>query len=120
MAVSPDPPHPASSLPRSQGAIVGIEDPSRKFFGIQYHPEVMHSLRGRETIKRFLFDICGLRGDWSMRSVLDEQLEAIRTQARGAGLGGGGWVGWCMAAVCGGVNTMARCSVLQSASMSLR
>jgi len=63
-----------------QGAIVAIEDPRRRFFGLQYHPEVMHSLRGKETIRRFLFDTCGLRGDWSMKNVLEEQLNIIRQQ----------------------------------------
>lgn len=65
-----------------QGAIVAIEEPSLRFFGLQYHPEVMHTVRGRETIKRFLFDVCGLKGDWSMSNVLEEQLSIIRNQVR--------------------------------------
>lgn len=61
-----------------QGAIVAIEDPKRRFFGLQYHPEVVHSEKGAETIKRFLFDISDLKGDWKMENVLEEEMNKIR------------------------------------------
>ena len=60
------------------GAVVAIEDPKRKLFGLQYHPEVTHSERGFETIRRFLFDIAGLTAGWSMQNVLDEQIELVK------------------------------------------
>jgi GMP synthase (glutamine-hydrolysing) len=60
------------------GAVVAIEDPARKLFGLQYHPEVTHSERGFETIKRFLFDIAGLTAGWSMQNVLDEQIAVVK------------------------------------------
>ena len=60
------------------GAVVAIEDPARKLFGLQYHPEVTHSERGFETIKRFLFDIAGLTAGWSMQNVLDEQIAIVK------------------------------------------
>ena len=60
------------------GAVVAIEDPARKLFGLQYHPEVTHSERGFETIKRFLFDIAGLTAGWSMQNVLDEQIALVK------------------------------------------
>ena len=56
------------------GAVVAIENAERKIFGLQYHPEVTHSERGFETIKRFLFDVAGLTAGWSMQNVLDEQI----------------------------------------------
>ncbi len=40
-----------------QGAVVAIEDPARRIYGLQYHPEVMHSEGGTETIKHFLLDV---------------------------------------------------------------
>jgi GMP synthase (glutamine-hydrolysing) len=61
-----------------QGAVVGIENPSRNIFGLQYHPEVMHSERGAETLKHFLFDIAKMTGDWKMENVLEEEMEKIK------------------------------------------
>ncbi|GAB4817296.1 hypothetical protein N2152v2_004342 [Parachlorella kessleri] len=63
-----------------QGAIVGIEHPKRRIFGLQYHPEVVHSERGAETIRHFLFEIAKMTGDWKMENVLEEEMEKIRLQ----------------------------------------
>ncbi|KAL4448463.1 hypothetical protein ABPG75_005682 [Micractinium tetrahymenae] len=63
-----------------QGAIVAIENPGRRIFGLQYHPEVMHSERGAETIRHFLFDVAKMTGDWKMEDVLEEEMEKIRQQ----------------------------------------
>jgi len=63
-----------------QGAIVAIENPEKKMFGLQYHPEVTHSEKGLDTLKHFLFNICEGRGNWKMQNVLDEQLQLIREQ----------------------------------------
>mmetsp|Transcript_3244 Transcript_3244/g.5447 ORF Transcript_3244/g.5447 Transcript_3244/m.5447 type:complete len:548 (+) Transcript_3244:95-1738(+) len=63
-----------------KGTIVAIENTSLAFYGLQYHPEVMHTLKGLETLKHFLFDIAGLRGLWSMKNILEEQLALITSQ----------------------------------------
>ena len=60
-----------------QGAVVAVECPERAMFGLQYHPEVVHSERGAATIKRFLFDVAGLTGDWNMADVLAEESAKI-------------------------------------------
>jgi GMP synthase (glutamine-hydrolysing) A subunit len=60
-----------------QGAVVAVECPERSMFGLQYHPEVVHSERGAATIKRFLFDVAGLTGDWNMADVLAEESAKI-------------------------------------------
>eukprot|EP00982_Pelagococcus_subviridis_P009190 30907-Pelagococcus_subviridis.AAC.11 len=60
------------------GAVVAIEDAKRKIFGLQYHPEVTHSERGKETLSHFLFTVAGVTAGWSMQNVLDEQLEIVR------------------------------------------
>lgn len=59
---------------------MGIENPTRRIYGLQYHPEVVHSERGKETVQRFLFELCKLTGDWKMESVLQEEMEKIRQQ----------------------------------------
>ena len=52
----------------------------RKIYGVQFHPEVEHSENGAEMIRRFLFDVCGAVGDYSMENYLEEQTEAVRKQ----------------------------------------
>lgn len=57
-----------------------IEHPSKKFFGLQFHPEVVHTPKGREIIANFLFEVCGFAGDWTMGSFIEETCERIREQ----------------------------------------
>ena len=61
-----------------QGVSVGIESQQRRLYGLQYHPEVMHSERGNQTLQHFLKSIAGLHADWKMENVLEEELEKIR------------------------------------------
>lgn len=56
---------------------MAVEDPSRRIFGLQYHPEVVHSERGTATLRHFLTGIAGLTGDWTMQSVIDAEKEAV-------------------------------------------
>lgn len=60
------------------GAVVAIEDPKRKLFGLQYHPEVTHSEKGLDTLRRFLFDVAGVSAGWSMANVLEEQIAIVK------------------------------------------
>ena len=55
-----------------------MEDPSRKLYGVQFHPEVMHTPRGREILNNFLYAICGCKGDWKMSSFVENAISAIR------------------------------------------
>ncbi|CAA6673359.1 unnamed protein product [Spirodela intermedia] len=61
-----------------QGSVAAIENRSKRLFGLQYHPEVTHSARGMDTLRYFLFEVCGLAPDWKMRDVLDEEIEVIK------------------------------------------
>ncbi len=47
-------------------------------FGLQFHPEVTHSKEGTRMIRNFLFEVCGVTGDWTMGSFIEEQLRVIR------------------------------------------
>jgi GMP synthase (glutamine-hydrolysing) len=60
--------------------VAAIESDERHIFGIQYHPEVVHTPFGQQVLRNFLIDICGAAGTWSARSVIDEQVERIRNQ----------------------------------------
>ncbi len=62
---------------KSEGIVCGIEDASRNIFGLQFHPEVIHSERGREVLKKFL-EICDFKLDWNPASVIDEQIAKIK------------------------------------------
>ncbi len=61
-----------------QGVSVGIESQKRGMYGLQYHPEVMHSERGNQTLQHFLSKIARLQPDWKMENILEEELEKIR------------------------------------------
>jgi GMP synthase (glutamine-hydrolysing) len=65
-----------------QGAIVGVEDPQRRFFGLQYHPEVHHTRRGRDMLRHFLFEIAKVPADWKMENVLEEEMAKIAQLVR--------------------------------------
>ncbi|MDE1943572.1 MAG: glutamine-hydrolyzing GMP synthase [Betaproteobacteria bacterium] len=60
--------------------IAGMADESRHFYGVQFHPEVTHTVQGRALLNRFVRDICGLGSDWTMPHYLDEAVAAIRRQ----------------------------------------
>ncbi len=55
-----------------------VEDAKRKLYGIQFHPEVDHTERGREILRNFLFRICGCSGEWTMGRFLDESVTEVR------------------------------------------
>ncbi len=57
-----------------------IEEPKKRFYGLQFHPEVVHTPRGREIIENFVHDICGCGSDWTMGSFIEETCRAIREQ----------------------------------------
>jgi GMP synthase (glutamine-hydrolysing) len=60
--------------------VAAIESEQRQIYGIQFHPEVVHTPYGQQVLKNFLLDICGADGTWSARSVIDDQIEKIRAQ----------------------------------------
>ena len=57
-----------------------IENRAKKFFGLQFHPEVAHTPRGREIIANFVHGVCGCGKSWTMRNYLDQAVEEIRAQ----------------------------------------
>jgi GMP synthase (glutamine-hydrolysing) len=53
--------------------IAGIEEPEKKFFGIQFHPEVVHTPAGMDILRNFLFEICGCVPNWTMVSIIESE-----------------------------------------------
>src|SRR5207302_2540375 len=75
------------------GPVAALEDPDRGVYGLQFHPEVVHTARGQEILKHFLYDVCGCLPRWTMTSIIEQAVEAIRAQVGGGrvicGLSGG-------------------------------
>ncbi|MCC7485976.1 MAG: glutamine-hydrolyzing GMP synthase [Burkholderiales bacterium] len=60
--------------------IAGMADEARRLYGVQFHPEVTHTPQGAAILRRFVLDICGCRGDWSMPDFVTEAVARIRAQ----------------------------------------
>ena len=60
--------------------VAAMSDPARKLFGVQFHPEVVHTPWGIDVIRNFLYRECGLAGDWSMTSFIDSTVKSIREE----------------------------------------
>src|SRR3954464_11421238 len=61
-------------------AIAAMADESRRFYGVQFHPEVTHTKQGAALLARFAHDICGCGHDWNMADYVPEAVAAIRAQ----------------------------------------
>jgi GMP synthase (glutamine-hydrolysing) len=55
-----------------------MENPEKKLYGVQFHPEVMHTPRGQAVLNNFLFNICGCSGDWKMSAFVEQTIAAIK------------------------------------------
>ena len=61
-------------------AFAALEHRSRKLFGLQFHPEVAHTPRGREILANFVHNVCGCGKNWTMHHYIDQAVQTIRTQ----------------------------------------
>ncbi len=60
--------------------IAGMADEKRKFYGLQFHPEVFHTRQGKRIFERFVLDICGCKPNWNSKNIIKEQIDLIRKQ----------------------------------------
>jgi GMP synthase (glutamine-hydrolysing) len=68
----------------SAGApVAAMHDPERRLFGLQFHPEVVHTDRGGELFDHFLIDVCGCLPAWTHVSIIEQQVAAVRAQVGG-------------------------------------
>ena len=65
---------------RTRAVVAAIEDSRRRIFGLQFHPEVVHTPKGREILSNFLFRVCGCDGDWTVASFVREAVSQIRAR----------------------------------------
>ena len=58
--------------------VAAFGNADKKLYGVQFHPEVQHTVKGQNILKRFLYDICGAKGDWDMNDYAKQAIEEIR------------------------------------------
>ena len=78
---------------RTSNALAAIENSAEKFYAVQFHPEVHHTPQGTEILRNFVFEICGVKPNWTPQSFIDETVASVRaTVGKGrviCGLSGG-------------------------------
>ncbi len=87
--------------------VAAMECPDRNIYSVQFHPEVMHTERGQEILKRFLFEGAGCRPNWTPTSIIESQLTAIKTQV--------GTDGKVLCALSGGVDSAVAAALVHKA-----
>ena len=78
---------------RTTNAVAAIQNPAQKYYAVQFHPEVHHTPQGTAILRNFVFEICGLKPNWTAQSFIDETIASVRqTVGKGrviCGLSGG-------------------------------
>ncbi|HYR41834.1 MAG TPA: glutamine-hydrolyzing GMP synthase [Terriglobia bacterium] len=91
---------------RTETTIAAMEDPIRKVFGVQFHPEVTHTENGEALLRRFVFDVCRCRGDWTIGSFIETAVDRIRSQIKD---------GRALCAISGGVDSTVAATLVSRA-----
>jgi GMP synthase (glutamine-hydrolysing) len=78
-AVTEPPPGFAVVASTAGAPVAAFEDVDRRLAGVQFHPEVLHTENGQAVLERFLFDIAGVRPDWTDDNIIETQVAAIRS-----------------------------------------
>ncbi|MGE5313810.1 MAG: glutamine-hydrolyzing GMP synthase [Acidobacteriota bacterium] len=86
--------------------ICAVSNEARNIYGVQFHPEVVHTVHGRTLLKNFLYDICGCKGEWNAASFIERAIADIREKV------GGGKV---LCALSGGVDSSVAAVLLHKA-----
>jgi GMP synthase (glutamine-hydrolysing) len=91
---------------RTANAIAAVENSGRRFYGVEFHPEVNHTDRGTEILRNFVFGICGAKPTWNRSEFIASTVEMIRQQTEGAR---------AICALSGGVDSAVAAALVHSA-----
>ncbi len=94
----------------ARAEVAAFEDVERRLAGVQYHPEVAHSPHGQEVLRRFLYQIAGIAPGWTTASIINDTVEAIRTQ-----IDRDGTAGHAVCGLSGGVDSAVAAALVQRA-----
>ena len=96
-----------TAIAHSKGCpFAGFEDNDRRFYAVQFHPEVNHTQKGRDILRTFLLDIAGAKAEWSMANYKQTAIDAIRAKVRD---------GKALLALSGGVDSSVAAALLSQA-----
>jgi len=95
-----------STSTTSNTEFASVEDPKRRIFGVQFHPEVTHTPSGARLIKNFVIDICGCKGEWTMHDFAKKQCDLIMNKMQGK---------YVVGAVSGGVDSSVAAALVHNA-----
>ena len=96
-----------TAIAHSKGCpFAGFEDNERRFYAVQFHPEVNHSEKGRDILRTFLIDIAGAKANWSMANYKQTAIDAIRAKVRD---------GKALLALSGGVDSSVAAALMSQA-----
>ena len=79
-AITTVPPGFVATATSPDAPVAALHDRERAIYGVQFHPEVVHTERGRDLLERFLYDICHCPPSWTHTSIIESQVEAVRAQ----------------------------------------
>jgi GMP synthase (glutamine-hydrolysing) len=79
-AITEVPPGFVATASSGGAPVAAMHDVERRLFGLQFHPEVVHTDRGGEVFDHFLIDVCGCAPEWTHVSIIEQQVEAVRAQ----------------------------------------
>ncbi len=105
-AVTEAPPGMRVTATTAGAPVAAFEDDDRRLYGVQWHPEVLHSTFGQRVLENFLYRGAGLAGDWTAANVVEELVESIRAQVGDARV---------LCALSGGVDSSVAAALVQKA-----
>ncbi len=79
-AVTEAPPGFVATASTPDAPVAALEDPARRIWAVQYHPEVVHTPQGMEVLRRFVVELAGCPPTWTMGSIIEREVDAVRAQ----------------------------------------
>jgi GMP synthase (glutamine-hydrolysing) len=79
-AITDAPPGFVATASTPDAPIAAMHDPEKRFYAVQFHPEVVHTERGQSLLERFLLDVCAARPTWTHTNIIESAVDAVRAQ----------------------------------------